>query len=199
MSGSGVKGHIKRVVQAPSYHVHSKYDLHGLRELIHSKKNKQGTPVLPLTPMLDMMSILIIFLLMNFSATGEIFFVSKEGLKMPDAAHARPLESGAVVSIVGGKVYFDAEKMADQGVQVQANDEDMRLLRTRLQQLRNMEEVIRPGQPFKGMVNIQSDENTPLIHIKRVMAVLISEGWTGINFTVNPSGGGNRSLAQEEE
>lgn len=194
--GGSVKGHMHRVIRAPGYHIHSKYDLKGLRERMHSNKSKPSDPNLPLTPMIDMMSILIIYLLMNFSATGEIFFVSKNGLKLPDANHARALESAALISITQDKVYFDAEKMAENPVTLEVADENLPQLRTRLQQLRVMEETIHPGQPFKGLVNIQADQNTPLIYVKRVMNVLISEGWTGINFAVEP-GSSQREISSE--
>ena len=52
-----------------------------------------------------------------------------------------------------------------------------------------MEETIHPNEPFKGNVNIQADESTPLVYIKRVMQVCVLEGWTGIRFaTRNPDG-----------
>ncbi len=51
-------------------------------------------------------------------------------------------------------------------------------LRTRLQQIRLMEESIHPDIAFRGSVNIQADHNTALGYVKRVMSVLDSEGWT---------------------
>ena len=201
MSGSGVKGSMKRTVRAPGFHIHSKFDLEGLRRHQDAKKKAVSEPNLPLTPMIDMMSILIIYLLMNFSATGEIFFISKDRLKIPDAAHGRPLESAALISVTQDKVFFDAEKMGDSGLEVQTTEDSMPILKSRLQQLRIMDETIHPGKPFKGLVNIQADQETPLLHVKRVMNVLISEGWTNINFAVQggtAKGEEARELSSEE-
>lgn len=187
MSSKNVKGHMHRKVQAPGYHLSPKYDLKGLREFLDAKKARNDVPKLPLTSMIDIMSILVIFLLMNFSATGELFFITKDKIKIPEASHARPIESQALISIMEDRVYFDAERIGDESVQLEETDQSLPRLRMRLQQMRALQETIRPGEPFKGQVNVQADQNLPVDNIKRVMTILISEGWTGINFAVTDS------------
>lgn len=177
------KTSIKRIVNAPGYHVHPKYDLKALRKRQHGGKHKAPVGDLPLTSMIDMFSMLCIFLLMNFASTGEVFFISKN-LKLPEASHSRPIESNPLITITPTSVTLDAESVGDRNISMEEKSGDLEQLRRALARVKELQERLRPDKPFKGNVNIQADENTPILHIKRVMNSLISEGWTGINFAV---------------
>ena len=181
---SRIAGSFSRIVKPPGYHIEPKYDLHGLRHRLYGHDAKSAHFDLNLTAMVDMFSMLVMFLLMNFSSTGEVFFITKK-IKMPDAAHGRDLESFPLISVGEGKVVFDAPGKAGQPpIQVEESGDELPQLRLRLQQMRIMEQTLKPDKVFKGQVNIQADEKVPLSQIKTVMNVLISEGWTGINFAV---------------
>lgn len=172
-----------RTIVKPGYHLKPKYDLHGFREHTQSEHKASVVVELPLTSMIDMFTILVIFLLMNFSATGEIFFIQKN-LKLPEASHAHPLESAPLITVTATGVTLEAQKVGDNPLTVQENDQNLPKLSAALKQIRIIEETIHPNEPFKGNVNIQADEKTPLIYIKRVMQTCILEGWNGINFAV---------------
>lgn len=192
-----VKGHGRRIIEAPGYRLHPQYDLHRLRRRRHGGGTKNANHELPLTSMIDMFSILCIFLLMNFSSTGEIFFISKD-IKIPAANHSRPIDSNPLISITAKTVTLDAEKIGDRDFSAEDKTGDLEKLRARLQQIRIFQETIHPGQPFKGNVNIQADENLSILHIKRVMNSLIAEGWTGINFAVRLDAKAQEATSQEE-
>lgn len=181
-----LKGSFGRVISPPGYHVEPKYDLHFFRKKRHKSSKKEFNDSLNLTAMIDMFSILVVFLIMNFSSTGEIFFISKD-VKLPEASHARPIENAPLISIVGGTVTLEAEKIGENPVYLEERDANLPKLKSKLQQMRIMAETVNPGQPFKGQVNVQADINTPVVYIKRVMNTLISEGWTGVNFAVRNS------------
>ena len=53
---------------------------------------------LTLTSLVDVMTIIVIFLLMNFSANGEVLYMSKD-IKLPDAYHGAELERAPVISL----------------------------------------------------------------------------------------------------
>lgn len=181
-----LKGHHRRTISPPGYHLEPKYDLHFVRHRRNKSHKKDFNDSLNLTAMIDMFSILVVFLIMNFSSTGEIFFISKN-IKIPDAAHARPIENAPLISIVGNTVTLESEKMGENPVYIEEKDSMLPRLKSKLQQMRIMAETVNPGQPFKGQVNVQADINTPVVYIKRVMNTLISEGWTGVNFAVTPA------------
>lgn len=180
------KGRIKRVVKVPGFHLSSKYDLSKTRERLTALESKRKQPGLNLAPMIDIFSMLVIFLLLNFSSTGEIFFISKD-LSLPQASHARKLEGLPLLSITQNSIIFEAKNVGKNPVYIEDKQAELPQLRLKLQQIKVLHETIFPDKPFKGEVNIQADESIPLIYVKRVMNVLINEGWTGINFAVIPS------------
>ena len=173
---------VKSIVK-PGYHVKSKYDLEGLRERRHSNARMSVATELPLVSMIDMFTILVIFLLMNFSATGEIFFSPKE-LTLPEARHSHPLESAPLITVTSQQVILETEPVGENPLTLTESDFNLPRLSASLRQLKDLTLASRQDQPFKGQINIQADESTPLVYIKRVMQTCIAEGWTGINFAV---------------
>lgn len=179
---SGLKRH--KTVTKPGFHLKPKYDLHYLRR----QRNHSGKPHvsydLPLVSMIDMFSILVIYLIMNFSATGEIFFIQKD-LILPEATHAHPMVSAPLITVTSQNVTLETEH--DEGklpvIEASASNEYLRIVAA-LRELRTIDEQTKPGEKFKGNINIQADEDTPLIFIKKVMQTCILEGWAGINFAV---------------
>ena len=71
-----------KTIVMPGYHIKPKFDLPAMRHHVKGGHGK-ALPVveLPLTSMIDMFTVLVIFLLMNFSSTGEIFFIQKNMLR----------------------------------------------------------------------------------------------------------------------
>lgn len=173
----------KKTIVPLGYRIKPKYDLHAFRMSRSKGEGPHGAPDLPLVSLIDMFTILVIFLLMNFSATGEIFFIQKK-LKLPEAKHVTPIASAPLISITSTGVTIETEKVGENPVSMQETDRDLPQLARALRDLKAQEKLERPGASFKGNVNIQADENTSLVYIKRVMQVCIREGWTGINFAV---------------
>lgn len=174
----------KKTVTKPGYHLKPKYDLHALRMIRNQELGGDHIPELPLVSLIDMFTILVIFLLMNFSATGEIFFIQKN-MKLPEAKHAHPLASAPLISVTAAGITLDTEKVGDNPISLEESDQALPRLAEALRVLKAQQMAERPDQPFKGNVNIQADEATALVYIKRVMQTCIKEGWTGINFAVN--------------
>ncbi len=170
-------------IEKPGYHIRPKYDLHALRNHMSGTSKKSVIVELPLTSMIDMFTILVIFLLMNFSATGEIFFIQKN-LKLPEANHAKPLESAPLITVTNSEVTMDAQQVGNNPLHLEEKDQNLPRLTAELQRLKALEAQIHPGELFKGTINIQADENTPLVYIKRVMQTCILNGWESINFAV---------------
>src|SRR3954471_12204909 len=75
----------------------------------HGKK--QVYAALNLTAMVDMLTIMVVFLLQTFSASGEIAFVQKN-LVLPDATNWVDLERAPVVTITPEAVTLDGAPMA---------------------------------------------------------------------------------------
>src|SRR5437588_6722308 len=71
-----------------------------------SRGKKAGYATLMLTSLVDMFTIIVIFLLMNFSANGEVLYISKD-IKLPDAYHGAMIERAPVIAVSSDAVTFD--------------------------------------------------------------------------------------------
>ena len=176
-----IKGSNSRVIHPPGYHIKPKYDLARLRQRLDSKEQKDLDMILPLTSMIDMFSMLVIFLLLNFSATGEAFFVNKE-IRLPDATNTRPLESLPLISITENSVSLDSHIVGSYSTEVTLSPHMPKLVAS-LQHLKQLQNNLAfAGLKPKTQINIQADQKTPVLYVKRVMNILISEGFTGNQF-----------------
>lgn len=185
--GQEVDSSIGRVVRVPGNHITPRYDMHYLRRRMNAGGDRDFDVVLPLTSMIDMFSMLVIFLLLNFSATGEAYFVNKN-IKLPNAANARPIESLPLISITESTVSLDSEIVGSNPVTINLEDQEMPELRSSLARLKSLIKNQKDaGVPVKEGVNLQADENTDVVYIKRVMNILVSEGFGQINFVTRES------------
>jgi biopolymer transport protein ExbD len=185
MSGDeATKGYAPRVIQTPGYHILPQYDLVHTRHRIEARKNKGQSFHLNLAPMVDMFSILVIYLIMNFSTDGEIFYIGRD-VQLPLATAGRPMQSNPLVSVVNDNVMFD--NVNGESI-VEPNDEAVPRLRETLRRIKAIEAQIGELGAEKSQINIQADRLAPVESVKKVMRVLIEEGWTGINFVVTPEG-----------
>src|SRR5512137_3189772 len=76
-------------------------------------RGRKGTNAeLNVVSMVDMMTMLVIFLLQQFSATGEVLFMQKD-IKLPDAAHGQAIDVAPVVAISAAQVVVTGQKVAD--------------------------------------------------------------------------------------
>jgi len=172
------------------------------RSRVFSKKfvrgKKSGYASLMLTSLVDMFTIIVIFLLMNFSANGEVLYMSKD-IKLPDAYHGAQLDRAPVISVSPDAVTFD-------GRQVLATDDLMKgdalnapALEDALRDERRRYETIHardPEHPFRGLVNVQADRKIPFKAIKRIMFACNQSGFGNINFAaLAKEGEGQRRVA----
>ncbi len=186
-----IKGNASRVITIPGYHIHPQWDLAHTRHLLHERRSHKSNFGLNLAPMVDMFSVLVIYLLMNFSTSGEAFFIGKN-VELPKADHGKPLQSYPLVSLVKDKIYFDAEGSNDKrSIYVEeSNDGINPQLRAMLKKIKETEIIIGGKEFFRGQINLQADDGALVEDVKKIMRVLIEEGWSSINFIVEPIGGG---------
>lgn len=124
-----------------------------------------------LTALIDAFSILVIFLLMNFSSTGEILFVSK-GTELPKASAAEMLERNTVVKFEGGKFFLE-----DKEVSQEALVAELLTARTEWQKTH-------PDEEFKGILTIQADRRTKYESLNSVVLAMAHTGYSEIRFAV---------------
>src|SRR5205085_675206 len=139
---------------------------------------------LTLTSLVDVMTIIVIFLLMNFSANGEVLYMSKD-IRLPDAYHGAMLERAPVISVSAEAVTFDGRMLLttsdlEKGdvLNVPELEDALRDEKRRYEQIHAND----PDHPFRGLVNVQADRHIPFKVIKRVMFACNQSGFGNINF-----------------
>ncbi len=146
---------------------------------------KSTNAELNVVPMVDMMTMLVIFLLQQFSSTGEVLYMQKD-IKLPDARHGQTIDIAPVVAISGQQIVVTGVKVAD----IPDLDRDsgylnIPALEERLRDEKKRWEFIHKSDPnlkWDGLVNIQADKAVPFRIVKRVMYSCGVAGYFNINF-----------------
>ncbi len=139
---------------------------------IPSRRKKHllmGKEELNLTSMMDMMTIILLFLLKTYSTTGQIMTPS-EDLKLPYSASidAPKKELSVAVTrhsiLVGNNVIMELTDLNQ-------NDNLVNPLFAKLKQMAEeaKKDEVRYGKPFTHEVTIQADENTPFQVLVKVL------------------------------
>jgi len=152
---------------------------------------------LNLTAMVDMFTVIVIFLLQSFSANGEIMFIQKE-VTMPSADQAAELnERGPVITLFDDVIMLEGKELAraddlDAAEQtIPAMVEQLTGIRVREEQLAAARGKPRdPNLPYEGSIIIQADEDVDFLLVRKSIASLNEAGWAKVKFAVIPSGPG---------
>ena len=144
---------------------------------------------LNLVAYIDMMTMLVIFLLMSFSATGEILFMQKN-IVLPDAQNWTELERAPIIAISHDVVTLDGQQVAtmDELVKETAADFKITELHDRLVQKKNNYNLTHANlnDKFPGIAIIQADKNIEFKALRKVMFSAQVAGYFNVNFAVQP-------------
>jgi biopolymer transport protein ExbD len=124
-----------------------------------------------LTALIDAFSILVIFLLMSFSSSGEVIVPGK-GIELPKATMGEQLDRQPVVKVEDGKIFVE-----DKEVTVNSLVGELLALRKRFQETR-------PGEEFPGIVTIQGDRRLKYEVLNSIVLASSQAGFSDIKFAV---------------
>jgi biopolymer transport protein ExbD len=130
---------------------------------------KFGKDELNLNSMMDMMTIILLFLLKTFSTTGQILTPS-EDLKLPYSASSETPKKELSVSVTKHAILVGAENLMS--LEDLPTDENLiRPLYSRLSQLAREAQAneVKFGKPFTNEVIVQADENTAFQVLVKVL------------------------------
>ena len=156
----------------------------------HAKKSTFAS--LQLTPMIDMFIVVLIFLLMTFSASGEILFVSKD-IKLPFAEKVEKLDRAPVIGItypendsLGGVVTLDGSEVSTARELMEDDSPDWKIakLTEELEKSKHNWKLSNPDRQFPGEVIVQSDQNVDFKIIKKIMYSCGLAGYSNVHFAV---------------
>ncbi|WP_235046102.1 ExbD/TolR family protein [Bdellovibrio bacteriovorus] len=136
-----------------------------------AKMKRQIAADLLLTALIDAFSILVIFLLMNFSSTGDILMIGK-GQELPKAHMADVLERNPVIKVEDGKIFIE-DKL------VNANTITAELL-----EIRKKYQELHPNTEFPGTATIQADRRVKYDFLNQIILGMNQAGYSDIKFAV---------------
>ena len=185
------KGKISALIHKPGPRLQKEIPLKFVAKHGHGARGVYAE--LNLTSMVDMLTILVVFLLQTFSASGELLVVSKN-IVLPEATHFQDLERAPVLGVSRDSVTLDGRPVADAAELNKENTVDWKItdLHDQLVTLKNNFKLLHPSDNFNGTVIVQADKGVDFKVIKKVMYTCAVAGYNNVNFAVNQKskGGG---------
>ena len=146
---------------------------------------------LNLTSMIDVFVLLVIFLIQQFSADGDLLFMTDK-IRMPEAANFEQIERAPVIQVSADDISIEGARVANVADIEGEEYWNIPALEEKLRDQKKAYEMVRSGdgEGFKGDINIQADKAVPFKVVKRVMYSANQAGYFNINFAVLAGGGG---------
>jgi biopolymer transport protein ExbD len=178
-------------IHPPHAHLYKSVNLEVAKAKLGHAGRKSTFAALNLVSYIDMMTMLVLFLLMSFSATGEILFVQKN-IVLPDAQNWTDLERAPVIGVSKDVVTLDGSQVATADELMKDNatgDFKIADLHDKLVTLKNNYKLLHPSEEFNGIAIIQSDKSVEFKMLKKIMYSCAVAGYQNVNFAVNPKKG----------
>ena len=138
------------------------------------KKNLAQT--LMLTSLVDAFSILVIYLLMSYSSSGEIMYISKD-MKLPSATEAEVLSRQIIIKFEHGKYFIENEEVRKQDLFV------------RLLKMKTEFKEKYPELDGENKIIIQADKDEKYLDLNTIIHASAQAGFEEIKFAVISSSG----------
>ena len=139
---------------------------------------------LSLTSMIDFLVVTVVFLLMTFSASGEMTVA--KGVTLPKAENTLDMIDAPMVGIAGSQILVDGNlagntRAIEDSKRLQRIDELFNVLKGK----RELWKQLHPGKEFPGVVVLQVDQDVPAIVVKSVFQTAAFAGYPNVSFMVN--------------
>jgi len=143
---------------------------------------------IPLVPFIDFLIVLVVFLLISFSASGELL-AQKANLKMPKANNVVDIDISPVIAVDPVVITLDGRRMADTATL--AADPKVERIEQLIQDLETLKRnwsILHPQEPFPGQVIMQADVSIDYRVIKKLMFSTAQAGYANVSFAVTRAG-----------
>lgn len=148
-----------------------------------SHGRKSPIAFLNITPMVDMFTVLVIFLIQQFSVTGELGTLDKD-VKIPEAKKFTQMDQMPVISVSNQWIMFEGRKVKATPSVLEAGPGMIEDLGTELESMKNNYKRMGMENRLSGGVIIQADQKVPFSIIKKVLLTCATKGFTKINYAV---------------
>lgn len=154
-------------------------------------RGKDKKVSLNLTSMIDMFTILVVFLIKSYSAEGQIVTVS-DALTLPHSRSERTVELNLEIMVTSDAVVVDGEPIVSVDEELLSQGNPIPILVERLSDHLEYTRQMRGTMDEEEMrINIQGDVAIPAILLQRVMSSCAQAGYSSQNLTVIKVEGGN--------
>jgi len=172
------------------------------RILSRKKGNRDVVAILSLTAMVDMFTVLVIFLLQNYNTTGEVIYIPKE-VVLPKAASIKELKPAVVVTISSKEIIVDKTPVIDFNTVKNQEDWTIQPLLVKVSEalaqskikfekkLENrLKKAVEGAQKEEDEANawshvtIQADKGIDFLTVKKIMYTVREAGAGKMNFAV---------------
>lgn len=142
-----------------------------------------GNAGLNLVSFIDFLIVTVIFLLMSFSASGEI--AVDKNVKLPKAENVDDIIDAPMVAVNGNQILVDGSlagstRAIEELGRMQKIDELFTLLKNK----RELWKQVQPNKPFPGVCILQVDQNVPALVVKSVFQTAAFAGYPNVSFMV---------------
>jgi biopolymer transport protein ExbD len=154
----------------------------------HGSRNPNAD--LNLVSFIDFLVVTVIFLLMSFSASGEI--TVDKNVRLPKAENVESIIDAPMVAVNGNQILVDgtlagSTRAVEELGRLQKIDELFNILKAK----RELWKQVQPNKPFPGVCILQVDQNVPALVVKSVFQTAAFAGYPNVSFMVAqlPKGG----------
>lgn len=138
---------------------------------------------LNLVSFIDFLTVVVIFLLMSFSASGEV--IMDKNVKLPRAENVDDVIDAPMVAVNGNQILVDgmqagSTRAIEELGRLQKIDE----LFTVLKNKRELWKQVSPNKPFPGVCILQIDQAVPALVVKSVFQTAAFAGYPNVSFMV---------------
>ena len=175
------------VIHQPGKRLMHNVPLHFVWKKVVGHGARNVNEALNLTAFIDFLLVTVIFLLMSFSASGEIGV--DKNIVLPQAENVDTVVDAPMVAVNANQVLVDGQlagstsAIRDLG-RLQKVDELFDLLKRK----RELWKSFNPNKGFPGVCILQVDENVPAIVVKSVFQTAAYAGYPNISFMVRKRG-----------
>ena len=138
---------------------------------------------LNLVSFIDFLVVTVIFLLMSFSASGEI--AVDKNVKLPKAENVEDVIDAPMVAVNGNQILVDgalagSTRSIEELGRLQKIDELFNILKAK----RELWKSVQPNKPFPGVCILQVDQEVPALVVKSVFQTAAFAGYPNVSFMV---------------
>jgi len=153
------------------------------RHLVERRHKKAGRRKallvgLTLTSMVDMFSLLVIFLLQSFSASPELLVT--KGVALPTAKTGHEIKDAPMLSLSSEGVFLDQKRVGALAPLLK----DPEPLMDKLDALRTQWMKAHPKETFRGEINVQAHRDLPSSTVAMFMGMLPSQNFGSIQLAI---------------